>query len=68
MFIHKPVMVQQVLKVLDIRPSDTLIDCTLGEGGHTSHFLGRIKDGIVIGIEQDEEVLERALKRVKENS
>lgn len=68
MFIHEPVMVQQVLKFLDIRSSDTLIDCTLGEGGHTSHFLRRIKDGIVIGIEQDEEVLERALHRVKDKA
>jgi 16S rRNA (cytosine1402-N4)-methyltransferase len=66
MFAHKPVMVQQVLEFLDIRSSDTVIDCTLGEGGHASHFLSRIEEGLVIGIEQDEEILGRAKQRLKD--
>ena len=65
MFIHNPVMVRQVLEQLDIRPGDTVLDCTLGEGGHTEQFLRMVKDGSVIGIEQDEEVLERARQRFK---
>jgi 16S rRNA (cytosine1402-N4)-methyltransferase len=65
MFIHDPVMVQQVLEMLDIRSGDTVVDCTLGEGGHTGHFLGRVGEGVVVGIDQDEEVLKRAEERFK---
>lgn len=65
MFIHDPVMVRQVLELLDIRSGNTLVDCTLGEGGHTKHFLSRVDNGSVIGIEQDEEVLERAQERFR---
>ncbi|MBN2324490.1 MAG: 16S rRNA (cytosine(1402)-N(4))-methyltransferase RsmH [Spirochaetes bacterium] len=66
MIVHEPVMVRQVLEVLDIRPGDTVLDCTLGEGGHTAHFLEKASCGIVIGIEQDEEVLARAKERFRE--
>lgn len=65
MFIHDPVMVRQVLELLDIRSGNTVVDCTLGEGGHTKHFLNRVDNGSVIGIEQDEEVLERAQERFR---
>jgi 16S rRNA (cytosine1402-N4)-methyltransferase len=66
MFIHDPVMVQQVIENLDIRYGDTVLDCTLGEGGHTEHFLRVVGNGTVVGIEQDEEVLQRAQKRFRE--
>jgi 16S rRNA (cytosine1402-N4)-methyltransferase len=63
MIVHEPAMVREVLEVLDIRPGDTVVDCTLGEGGHTAYFLEKASCGTVIGIEQDEEVLARAKER-----
>ena len=66
MIVHKPVMVKEVLQVLDIRPGDTVVDCTLGEGGHTEHFLEKVPEGLVLGIDQDEEVLARARERFRE--
>ncbi len=66
MIVHEPVMVREVLQVLNIRPGDTVVDCTLGEGGHTAHFLEKAVNGNVIGIDQDEEVLARAKERFRE--
>jgi len=65
MFIHKPVMVSQVLSCLSIKDNDIIVDCTLGEGGHTSYFLKTIKNGKVVGIEQDGEILESAVYRFR---
>ncbi len=63
MFIHKPVMVKQVLDCLDIKSSDIVVDCTIGEGGHSSYFIDIVERGAVLGIEQDEEILKRAVRR-----
>jgi 16S rRNA (cytosine1402-N4)-methyltransferase len=67
MFAHNPVMVEKVLSCLAIELQDKIVDCTLGEGGHTVHFLKKIKDGFVLGIEQDSEVLGRAIKRFEKS-
>jgi len=64
MFIHNPVMLEQVLRSLDINPEDIIIDCTLGEGGHSVHFLQNLDSGVLIGIEQDDEILKRAVERL----
>jgi len=63
MYVHKPVMVNKVLEYLDIRTSDTVVDCTLGEGGHSSYILERLGSGRIIGIEQDEQLLNISVKR-----
>lgn len=62
---HKPVMVQQVLSCLSIEGGDLVVDCTLGEGGHASHFLRELKNGRLLGIEQDEQILKLAVERLK---
>ncbi|MFW6139669.1 MAG: 16S rRNA (cytosine(1402)-N(4))-methyltransferase, partial [Spirochaetota bacterium] len=64
MYFHKPVMVNQVLECLDIRSSDIVVDCTLGEGGHSQHFLHKLNGGMLVGIEQDQHVLTRAVQRL----
>ena len=47
-------MVEEILEVLDPRPGDTAVDCTLGFGGHTRRLLGRvIPDGHVLGLDAD---------------
>ena len=67
MFIHNPVMVAQVLSYLSIESDDIVVDCTLGEGGHSSHFLQKVNKGTVLGIEQDAGILESAVSRLKEH-
>jgi 16S rRNA (cytosine1402-N4)-methyltransferase len=58
-------MLRQVLACLAIEERDIVVDCTLGEGGHTSHFLRHLKEGLLVGIEQDGEILQRAQNRLK---
>ena len=67
MFIHNPVMVAQVLSYLSIESNDIVVDCTLGEGGHSSYFLQKADKGTVLGIEQDAGILESAKSRLKEH-
>lgn len=58
---HEPVMLQEVLHFLDPQPGETIVDCTLGGGGHSLAICRRItQTGRLIGIEQDEDALLRA--------
>jgi len=66
MFTHNPVMVEKVLYCLSIKSNDIIVDCTLGEGGHSSHFLRNVKDGYILGIEQDSVILKKAIQRFRE--
>ena len=68
MYVHNPVMVDQVLSCLCIKENDIIVDCTLGEGGHAEHFLRRLKTGSLIGIEQDSVLLERAIQRLRDSA
>jgi 16S rRNA (cytosine1402-N4)-methyltransferase len=66
MFAHNPVMLDEVLLLMDIRRDDRIVDCTLGEGGHSMRFLEYVEDGKLLGIEQDGEILRRAEERLKD--
>jgi 16S rRNA (cytosine1402-N4)-methyltransferase len=55
---HIPVMVEEVVTFLRCEPGCIYIDATLGGGGHTTEILKRTgPDGVVIGMEWDEEAL-----------
>lgn len=57
--IHEPVMLKEVLRFLDPRPSQNFIDCTFGGGGHSFAILELVKpDGKVIGIDWDRRVVQ----------
>jgi len=60
---HIPVMVEEVMTFLRCEPGHTYVDATLGAGGHASEILKRsAPDGMLIGIEWDEEALSEARK------
>ena len=60
-FPHKPVMVEEVLYYLQLRQGYTIIDCTVGSGGHATKIIDKIKsDGLLIGIDKDMEILQIA--------
>ena len=64
---HKPVLLNEVIHFLNIQKEKIYVDCTLGTGGHSIEILKLLdKDGILIGLEQDESVLEIAKKRLKQ--
>jgi len=58
---HIPVLMRQVLDALQPRPGKTIVDCTVGLGGHAAELLGRITPGgRLIGIDLDPKNLEMA--------
>jgi 16S rRNA (cytosine1402-N4)-methyltransferase len=49
---HIPVLQQEVLRYLDPKPNENFIDCTIGEGGHSSAILEKIAPrGKILGID-----------------
>ncbi len=63
---HIPVLETTVLELLRPKKGATVIDCTLGLGGHASRFLEAVgKEGTLIGIDADEKNLADARERLK---
>jgi len=63
---HEPVMLQEVLDFLDPQPGETIVDGTLGGGGHALEICRRLgPTGRLIGIEQDADALIRARHRLQ---
>lgn len=58
---HIPVLLGEVLAWLDPRPGDTILDCTLGLGGHAAALLARLEGkGTLIGIDRDKHAIAAA--------
>ena len=64
-FEHKSVMPEEVLKILNPKADGIYLDCTLGGGGH-SRLIGELlnKDGMIIGIDRDDEALTAAREKL----
>lgn len=64
-FAHEPVLLQETLKVLNPQPGEVFVDGTVGGGGHSAAILERIMPGgYLVAIDQDEEALRAARKRL----
>lgn len=64
---HQPVMVQEVLEGLQLSQGDTIVDATVGAGGHSREIARRIvPGGKLIGIDCDDETLEIARRNLAE--
>ncbi|MCL4499766.1 MAG: 16S rRNA (cytosine(1402)-N(4))-methyltransferase RsmH, partial [Chloroflexi bacterium] len=56
---HVPVLLKEVLKVLDPKPGDFLVDGTLGGGGYARAIIEKTRGrGLFLGIDWDERALE----------
>jgi len=63
---HKPVMVREVVDSLCCKRGGIYLDGTLGGGGHAYEILKKISpDGILIGIDIDDDALLESEKRLK---
>ncbi|MDE3180014.1 MAG: 16S rRNA (cytosine(1402)-N(4))-methyltransferase RsmH [Acidobacteriota bacterium] len=63
---HVPVLLEEVVALLNIRPGGTYIDATIGGGGHSKAILERLRSGYVLGIDRDHEAVTRARKSLAE--
>lgn len=62
---HPPVLLKESLEYLKAKEGGVFVDATLGGGGHTEAILKANPKNRVIGIDRDEEAIERAIKRLK---
>jgi len=63
---HDPVLMNETLDGLNVQPGRTIVDCTLGRGGHASAIAHRLGPaGVLIGIDADARNLEFASQRVR---
>lgn len=66
-FKHKPVMLEECIQGLNIKENGIYIDGTLGGAGHSKEIVKRLsKEGLLIGIDRDEEALKAAKEKLKE--
>jgi 16S rRNA (cytosine1402-N4)-methyltransferase len=62
---HRPVLLDEVLRILAPRPGMCIVDCTVGWAGHSAEFLARIGPaGLLIGLDMDAENLPKAKERL----
>ena len=59
-FNHKPVLFEETINALAIRPEGTYIDGTLGGGGHSEAILQRLTTGRLLSIDQDPDAIRAA--------
>ncbi|CAB3391776.1 16S rRNA (cytosine(1402)-N(4))-methyltransferase RsmH [Kyrpidia spormannii] len=64
-FRHEPVLLHEVLAILQPRPGGLYVDGTVGGGGHAQAILeASAPDGRLIGIDQDDEALTASKERL----
>ncbi|MDZ7798208.1 MAG: 16S rRNA (cytosine(1402)-N(4))-methyltransferase RsmH [Patescibacteria group bacterium] len=63
---HIPVLKNEVIRYLDLKSGDNVIDLTVGGGGHARHILARIAPkGKLIGLDWDKKALKIARENLK---
>jgi 16S rRNA (cytosine1402-N4)-methyltransferase len=62
---HTPVLLEEVLEWLRVKPDGTYIDATLGAGGHSEAIVKRLTIGKLISLDRDAQALELARERLK---
>ena len=66
-FKHKSVMLEECIQGLNIKPNGIYVDGTMGGAGHSKEIAKKIsKEGLLIGIDRDQEAICVAKERLKE--
>lgn len=64
-YTHEPVLLQECLDGLDIRPDGVYVDGTLGRAGHSLEIVRRLTTGRLIAIDRDGAALDAAPARLE---
>ena len=66
-FKHKPVLLEETIQGLKVQKDGIYVDGTLGGAGHSKEILKKMSNnGVLIGIDRDEEALQAAKENLKE--
>lgn len=61
---HIPVLLNECIEGLDIKPHGTYVDGTLGRGGHSREIAARLTTGRLVGIDRDITAIREAGERL----
>lgn len=64
-FKHTPVLLNECLTALNIKPDGVYVDGTLGGGGHSEEILKRLTSGRLIAFDKDQDALDSTCMRLK---
>ena len=64
-YTHKPVLLNECLDALNIRPGGVYVDGTLGRAGHAREIVKRLTTGRLIAIDRDQAALDAAPGRLE---
>ncbi len=68
-FKHIPVLLNETIEGLNIKPDGIYVDGTIGGAGHSSKIIEKLSDkGLLIGIDRDEEALKASQEKLKDYS
>lgn len=63
-YTHKPVLLQECIQALQIRPDGIYVDGTLGRAGHSAEIAKRLTSGRLLCIDQDQSAIDAAKVRL----
>ncbi len=64
--LHTPVMLEEVLEWLQIKPDGIYVDATAGAAGHSEAIAARLSSGRLISLDRDGQALQIARERLRE--
>lgn len=65
-FTHFSVLLEESVRLLEVKSDGVYVDCTLGGGGHSERIASQLSDkGRLIGIDRDPEAIAAAGKRLE---
>lgn len=63
-YTHRPVLLDECIEALNIRPDGVYLDGTLGRAGHSSEIVKRLTIGRLICVDRDQAALDAARERL----
>ncbi len=64
-FVHKSVMLNETIDLLNINPNGIYVDGTAGGAGHSSVIASKLNDGMLYALDQDPDAVKVATERLK---
>ena len=63
-FTHRPVLRDECIQALEIKPGGVYLDGTLGRAGHSEQIVRRLTTGRLICVDRDQAALDAAFEKL----